>query len=108
MQDRIREIVQRVSDTPAFKRVIAGLDQSPGTPIAITGVLGSLLAIFLAAIRESTGRTLLFVAAERGSAERVCDDLRILLESESVHIFGDGHGRERQSQDLPQTDEGGH
>ncbi len=106
MQDRTTEIVQWVSDMPAFRGVVAGLDQSPGTPIAVTGISGSLVAVFLAGVRESTGRMLFFVTAERGSAERVCDDLRILLAPESVHIFGVDHGRERHSQDPPQTDEG--
>jgi transcription-repair coupling factor (superfamily II helicase) len=106
MKDRIEEIVRRVSETTAFQRVIPLLGEPSRSPSAVTGLSGSLLAVFLAGIRESTGRTVLFIAAERGSAERVCDDLRILLNSESVHLFGGARGRERHVQDLPQTDEG--
>jgi transcription-repair coupling factor (superfamily II helicase) len=106
MKEKAKTIVQNVSDTPAFKKLLARIDESSETPAVITGLSGSLLSVLLARVQETTGKTLFFITSERESAERVCDDLRVVLQAESVHLFSGSHSRERNLQDSAHTDEG--
>ncbi|MDH3251890.1 MAG: DEAD/DEAH box helicase, partial [Ignavibacteria bacterium] len=106
MKDTVRMAIRKIDGLPPFESLIARMNRSQETPVAVTGLSGSLLPILLSRVQKSTGRTILFVACDKGAAERVHDDLRVLLPSESVHFFGGSHSRERHIQDTAPGAEG--
>jgi transcription-repair coupling factor (superfamily II helicase) len=72
--------------------------------VSVTGIPGSLAALVLASVHERTGREMLVVISGREGAERMRDDLRLLLPPADVRLFasqaGRQHGQQRPADDV--------
>ncbi|HEY4644305.1 MAG TPA: transcription-repair coupling factor [Bacteroidota bacterium] len=60
-----------------------------GSTIQLSGVAGSLVSFIVAHLFELMGCQVLLVASEREKAEKVRDDLELLLGSAAARFFGD-------------------
>ncbi|HEX7573539.1 MAG TPA: transcription-repair coupling factor [Bacteroidota bacterium] len=80
MIERIRHSVEGLE---AFK----SLSQSDLRDITVTGVAGSLAALVVAGIRDQRACQVLFITSDDASAERMRDDLSLLLGMDAVHLF---------------------
>lgn len=69
-----------------------------GEVVPVTGAAGSLAPLILAALRGKTGRRFLVVMGDRDNAERMRDDLRLLLPQQEVRSFGPAGGRGQHEQ----------
>ena len=79
----IEKIRHSVEGLEAFR----SLSQSPLRDITVTGVPGSLGALVVAGIRDRRACQVLFIACDDASAERMRDDLALLLGVDAVHLF---------------------
>ena len=79
----IERIRQRIEGLEAF----TSLSRSDLRDISVTGVPGSLAALVVAGIRDRRACQVLFVTIDDASAERMRDDLSLLLGMEAVHLF---------------------
>ncbi len=80
MIERIRYSVENLE---AFR----SLSQSDLRDITVTGVAGSLAALVVAGIRDRRACQVLFITSDDASAERMRDDLSLLLGADAVHLF---------------------
>jgi transcription-repair coupling factor (superfamily II helicase) len=73
---------------PQFIQIIESLAQpSGGEPQLVRGLAGSLKSIFVAALHTQTSRQILVIAADKGSAERMHDDLQLASGNHAVSLF---------------------
>jgi len=79
----MEQLRKNIEELSAFKELLAA---EPGS-VTIAGVAGSLLACIAAGLRDHLDRQILIVASDEGSAERLKDDLAVLLGGEAVHLF---------------------
>ena len=79
----MEQVRKNIEELSAFKELLAA---EPGS-VTIAGVAGSLLACIAAGLRDHLDRQILIVASDEGSAERLKDDLAVLLGGEAVHLF---------------------
>jgi transcription-repair coupling factor (superfamily II helicase) len=79
----MEQLRKNIEELSAFQELLAA---EPGS-VTITGVAGSLLACIAAGLRDHLERQILIVASDEGSAERLKDDLAVLLGGEAVHLF---------------------
>jgi transcription-repair coupling factor (superfamily II helicase) len=79
----IERIRQRIESLEAF----TSLTRSGLRDVSVTGVPGSLAALVVAGIRDRRASQVLFVTSDDASAERMRDDLSLLLGMEAVHLF---------------------
>jgi transcription-repair coupling factor (superfamily II helicase) len=93
----INIIRHTVEGLDAFK-TLAG---SPLKSVTVTGAPGSLSALIMAGIRDRRGCQILLVTADESSAERMRDDLALLIGSDAVHLFAGagapGHTRQAEA-----------
>ena len=80
MIERIRHSIEALE---AFTLLIG----SEKRDITVTGAAGSLAALVAAGIRDRRGCQVLFITSDDPSAERVRDDLSLLLGMHAVHLF---------------------
>ncbi len=80
MIDSIRHSIEALD---AFK----ALNESRRREITVTGAPGSLAALVVAGIRERRGCQILIVTGEESEAERMRDDLTLLVGGDHVHLF---------------------
>jgi transcription-repair coupling factor (superfamily II helicase) len=80
MIERIRHSIE---DLDAFK----ALTGSGLRDISVTGAVGSLAAFIVAGIRDRRGCQVLVITSNDASAERMRDDLSLLLGVDTVHLF---------------------
>jgi transcription-repair coupling factor (superfamily II helicase) len=86
------EVKQIISSNERVKQALDALKTvSPGDQLSIHGSSGSFFSLLLVAIKDQIPRQLLVVARDKGAAETLSDDLRLLLGNMSVKILG-GHG----------------
>jgi transcription-repair coupling factor (superfamily II helicase) len=79
----IEKLRQNIEDLDAFK----ALDLSGTREITVTGAAGSLAAFIVAGIRDRRKCQVLLVTGDDASAERMRDDLSLLLGTDAVHLF---------------------
>jgi transcription-repair coupling factor (superfamily II helicase) len=80
MIERVRHSIEGLE---AFK----SLSESALREITVTGVAGSLAAFVVAGIRDRRACQVLFITSDDASAERMRDDLSLLLGMDAVHLF---------------------
>jgi len=80
MIDRIRHSIETLD---AFRT----LSESPLRDVTVTGAAGSLAALVVAGIRDRRGCQVLVITSDDASAERMRDDLSLLLGTDTVHLF---------------------
>jgi transcription-repair coupling factor (superfamily II helicase) len=86
-------------ESPQFTALIDALEGSgPAGAVSVTGIPGSLGAMVLALLRERTGRPILAVVGESEGAERLRDDLRLLLPAADVRLFASSPARQQGQQ----------
>ncbi len=79
----IEKLRQTIESFDAFR----ALNLSGAREITVTGATGSLAAFIVAGIRDRRNSQVLFVTGDDASAERMRDDLSLLLGTDAVHLF---------------------
>jgi len=89
MSPPLHENLQTLEPLQELDRRLSSL--AAGEHLDAFGLAGSLPALALASVFQTSGRSLLVVAPDRGAAERLHDDLQASLGLEQVHGFGLDH-----------------
>jgi transcription-repair coupling factor (superfamily II helicase) len=82
----LESIVKQHTPVAALARRAAGL--SRGERLSVAGLAGSLDAFAIAAIHEARGGQILVLMRERAAAERLRDDLSIIMHQATVRFLG--------------------
>jgi len=97
MIEKLRPLIE---DLPAFRSLIG----ATGATTNVTGIAGSLDALIVAGLRERLHRQIIVALPDDESAERMRDDLALLIGTESVRLFagarGAGHRTARDVTDI--------
>ena len=80
-------MIERVRHSIEGLEAFRSLSESDLRDITVTGVAGSLAAFVVAGIRDRRSSQVLCITSDDASAERMRDDLSLLLGMDSVHLF---------------------
>jgi transcription-repair coupling factor (superfamily II helicase) len=87
----VDDLKNRIRATAAFEMLQQKAAQlSPGDITSAMGVAGSLVGLLVALLHEQLGRQMLVVGRDREAAEKIRDDLALLLRSHTVSYFAGG------------------
>ena len=94
----MQRINKRIYNSSFFREFIC--PGKAGEQIQITGVSGSLRSIFIAYLVEKLEKWVVFVTSDLDSAERLHDDLSLLLDKTKVSFFPPAEAAPYEDQDA--------
>jgi len=92
---------------PKFTQLTESLARLPaGERLLVDGLAGSLRSIFIAALHTHTSKQILVIATDKGSAERMHDDLQLASGNHAITLFrGFKEHPEMMHEDLKTIDD---
>lgn len=97
----IEVLKKKITESDPFRRLQQGsVRVTPGRPLNLRGVSGSLLAFVASCLYETRQTQVVLVVPDNDRAEQLRDDCALLLGEHSVRLYGHGPGHKAALLDM--------